>query len=134
MKNVLIVDDEKDILDILQRILLKLGYRTVLSTSGESAMVHYARENYDIVLMDIYMPKANGLEVVREMKRMRPDQKVIMVTAIGERAAKEHALTEDVEIDEVLPKPFSYDDVRSVLCRVLNNQIQRINQCELYKK
>lgn len=119
MKDVLIVDDEKLVLDVLQRILLRLGYNTVISISGDSAMARYTENDFDLVVMDVVMPKTNGFQIAREMKRIRPEQKIVMTTGIGMSAAIEQASSEEVAVDDVLSKPFTYENVRSVLMKVL---------------
>ena len=120
MKKVLIVDDEELVLDVLQRILLRLGYNTAISTSGDSALANYDKHVFDLVVMDVIMPKINGFQIAREMKRIRPDQKIVMITGMGTSAAKARADFEKVAVNEVLSKPFTFENVKSVLTKVLD--------------
>ncbi len=121
MKRVLIVDDEKIILDVLQRILTRLGYETVISDSGERALERFAADMFDLVLLDVMMPGMDGFEVAKKMKSSKPKQKIVMVTGMGPEAASSQAHTESVTVQEVLSKPFSYNNVRSVLSQVLGD-------------
>ena len=121
MKNVLIVDDEQIVLDVLQRILLRLGYDSVISDSGELAIEKFTNDEFDLVLMDILMPEMSGFEVAKEIRKIKPNQKIVMVTGLGTDAAIAQADLEQVNIDDVLPKPFSYENVRLLLDREINN-------------
>ena len=120
MQSVLIVDDEEYILDILQRILVKLGCRTMLSISGESAMTNYKDDIYDVILLDVCMPRVDGFRIAREMKQLRPDQKIVMVTALSPSAVRDRAQLENINVDEILAKPFTYESVSSVIGRISN--------------
>ena len=120
MKTVMIVDDEQIVLDVLQRILSRLGYDSVIIESGDLAMERFSREFFDLVLLDVLMPEMNGFEIAKEMKRIKPEQKIVMVTGLGEDAAIAQADIENVPVDNVLSKPFSYEKVRTVVADTLN--------------
>ncbi len=115
---VLVVDDDVRILRITQRILELEGHRVVRAIDGESALDIFARENPELVLLDIMMPKMDGYEVCQ---RIREFSKVpiIMVTAKGNDEEKVKGL--DVGADDYIAKPFSFDElaarVRAVLRR-----------------
>ena len=121
MKSVLIVDDEQIVLDVLQRILNRLGYETRISDSGEDAMGRFASESFDLVLMDVLMPEKNGIEVARRMREVKPDQKIIMVTGLGAEAVMAQNKEANVDYNSVLSKPFSFDKVRHILQAALDN-------------
>ena len=124
MGTVLIVDDEKIVLDVLQRILTRLGYTAIITDSGESALERFATESFDLVLMDVLMPDRNGFEVAREMRQMRPDQKIVLVTGIGADAAAEQADSECICVDNILSKPFSYENVKMTVKNALESESQ----------
>jgi len=126
MQSVLIVDDEKIVLDVLQRILSRLGYRPIITESWEIALDLYSSASFDLVLMDVLMPEKNGFEIAREMRKIRPDQKIVLVTGIGAEMAVAQAEAEEVGIEYVLPKPFSYDKVKHVLAEVLQSDNQLV--------
>lgn len=120
MKTVLIVDDEQIVLDVLQRILMRLGYRTLIADSGDQALQMFNSNLYDVVLMDVLMPEKNGFEIARKMRTIRPNQKIVMVTGLGADAVAGKAVAESLSVDSVLSKPFSYEKVKSVLETVLD--------------
>ena len=121
MKNVLIVDDEQIVLDVLQRILSRLGYDAVILEKGEEAIEKYNSQIFDLVLLDVLMPEKNGFEIAKEMKKINPAQKIVMVTGLGVDAATNHAGIEDVLVDNVLSKPFSYEKVRAIMAETLES-------------
>lgn len=82
MKNVAIIDDEKDILDILESFLKrseKFGISTY--TNPVDGLGSVKTGNYDLVLLDVMMPQMNGMDVLKEIKKSKPNVKVIMMTA-----------------------------------------------------
>ena len=80
MKNVLIVDDEESIRDSLIGILQDEGFQTFSATSGEEGLVACQEEAPDLVLLDIWMGGIDGIETLRRIREMRPEQLVIMMS------------------------------------------------------
>ena len=111
MKKVLIVDDEPIVLDVLQRILSRLGYNAVVADTGEDAMEKYSEQSFDIVILDVLMPRKNGFEIAQEMKQLKSDQKIVMITGLGPFVNRYIPESDQTDIDEILAKPFSYENV-----------------------
>jgi len=80
MKNILIVDDEESIRESLTGILQDEGFRTNCATSGEEGLELCRDESPDLVLLDIWMGGIDGIETLRRIREMRPDQLVIMMS------------------------------------------------------
>jgi len=125
MKRILIVDDEQIVLDVLQRILNRIGYETCVIESGKEALVTFRAQAFDLVLLDLLMPEMNGFQIAREIKQMKPDQKIIMVTGLGEDAAIHQAGTENILVDNVLSKPFSFEKVKNILEETLGSPVTK---------
>ena len=121
MKTVLIVDDETSVLKILQRICSLLGYKTTITDSVDFALKKFSEETFDLVLMDVVMPDNDGLLVAREMKRIKPNQIIILVTGIGRNEAILQSYFKNVFVEDILLKPFSFWDVKVVLADNLSN-------------
>lgn len=83
MPSILIVDDEASIRESLKGILQDEGFRTIFAQSGEEGLALATDENPDIVLLDIWMPGIDGLETLRLMREVRPEQLVIMMSGHG---------------------------------------------------
>ena len=90
MPRVLIVDDDPGIRETMDDILTLEGYLVDTADCGEKAVESCTEEHYDVVLLDIRMPGMNGVETLREIKRIDPEVRVIMITGyqVGRLAAQ----------------------------------------------
>jgi DNA-binding response OmpR family regulator len=107
MTTILIVDDEPPILDLVRFTLEDADVRVVEALDGAEALVLARRIKPDLVLLDVHMPKLNGLEVCRQL-RLEPDLAripIVMLTAAGQDA--DRARGREAGADEYLTKPFS---------------------------
>ena len=109
---VLIVDDESIVRDVLGRYLEKEGFRVDSAADGEAAIELAARSRPDIVLLDLMLPKVDGLEVFRRIREMA-DIPVVMITAKGEEVDRVVGL--ELGADDYVTKPFS---PREVVARI----------------
>ena len=82
-KTVLVVDDEPSILKVLEGILEDEGYETLLADSGEKALEIAGEKPVDLVLLDIWLPGIDGVEVLKKIKALHPDLPVIMMSGHG---------------------------------------------------
>ncbi len=106
-KNILVVEDDDDILELLQYNLKKEGYGVECVTSGEDALKRIAKKLPDLILLDIMLPGADGFEVCRKLKS-EPETgsvPVIMLTAKGEDIDVVTGL--EIGADDYISKPFS---------------------------
>ena len=69
MKSILVVDDERNIVDLLRLYLEKEGWAVVTAADGEQAFALHARHEPDLVILDLMLPKKDGFEVCREIRR-----------------------------------------------------------------
>lgn len=83
MKNILIVDDEESIRQSLVGILGDEGFKTSIAADGEECLRAITTDDPDLVLLDIWMPKMDGLEALKRIKQSRPEQLVIMMSGHG---------------------------------------------------
>ncbi|MCH9025264.1 MAG: response regulator [candidate division Zixibacteria bacterium] len=83
MKKILIVDDEESQRELLKGYLSKNGYEVTLAGDGEEALSVYRNIFAPVALVDLKMPKMNGLELLVELKQINPFIQVIMLTAFG---------------------------------------------------
>jgi DNA-binding response OmpR family regulator len=104
---ILIVEDELNLASVIQRGLEGQGYQAPIAGSGEDAMLFVRTEPVDLVLLDIGLPGRDGQEVLGELRRLRPDLPVIMVTARDDMPSKIGAL--DRGADDYITKPFNFD-------------------------
>src|SRR5438270_3957752 len=113
---ILLVDDEDSIQKLLTYPLEREGYRVVQARDGEEALERFAAERIDLVVLDVMLPKLDGLEVI---KRLRSDSTVpiIMLTARDDELDKVLGL--ELGADDYITKPFSIREFRSRLRAVL---------------
>lgn len=111
-ERILIVDDDKNICELLRLYLEKEGYRTVMAFDGEQALAEYEKEKPALVLLDVMMPRMDGWEACRRIRAMG-DVPVIMLTAKGETF--DRVLGLELGADDYIVKPF---DTKEVVARI----------------
>ena len=102
--NVLVVDDEKLIRDVIKEYLLLEKMKVTEAENGEEAIDKVRNNDFDIIIMDIMMPKMDGYSACREIKKIK-DIPFIMLSARGEEYDK--LIGFDLGIDDYVTKPFS---------------------------
>ena len=108
----MIADDYKNICELLRLYMEKEGYTVVIANDGEEAVTKFNAENPDMILLDIMMPKLDGWQVCRELRR-KSDCPIIMITAKGETFDKVLGL--ELGADDYVVKPF---DAKEILARI----------------
>lgn len=122
MPKVLIVDDENDIVDLISYNLEKEGFSTVKAYDGETALKLVKTQKPDLMILDLMLPKINGLDVCREIRHNQETVglPIIMLTAKSDEVDKVTGL--EVGADDYVTKPFSIKEliarIRSVLRRL----------------
>ena len=112
-KTVLIVEDEKNIVDILRFNLQRAGYQTLEAYDGEDGQAKALSANPDLILLDVMLPKKNGFDVCRALRESGSSVPVIILTAREEEADKVLGL--EIGADDYITKPFS---MRELVARV----------------
>ena len=119
MPTILIADDNRQIISILEEYAKKEGFETFTAFNGRDALLVFEKSKPDIVLLDVMMPLMDGFEVCREIRKTS-NVPVIMVTARGEDFEKIMGL--DIGADDYIVKPFSPGEVmarvRAILRRI----------------
>ncbi|MBI4245725.1 MAG: response regulator, partial [Candidatus Rokubacteria bacterium] len=110
---ILVIDDERDVGEVMGDFLTRDGHRVVVCSDGESGLATFEKEPFDLVITDLGMPGISGWEVARLVKLWRPGTPVAMVTGWGDRIDPTEAVTRGV--DFVVAKPFKRDHVREVV-------------------
>lgn len=112
-KKVLIVDDQYGIRILLQEVLDKEGYQIFQAPNGLTALEIVRQHKPDLVLLDMKIPGMDGLEILRHIRNIEPDTKVIMMTAYGELDLIKEALT--LGALSHFSKPFDIDELRTTV-------------------
>ena len=110
-KTVLIVDDEKNIVDILSFNLKKEGFDIAIAYDGEAALTQYEASRPDIILLDVMLPLIDGFEVCRKIREKDKVTPIVMLTAREEETDKVFGL--DLGADDYITKPFSVIELKA---------------------
>jgi len=105
MKKIVIIDDEANIIDVLKRYLVRKDVLNIDSyTNAKLALPKILAGEYELVLLDIMMPEINGMDVLAEIKKHNPNQKVIMMTAYS---TEDTIISSDlIGANDYITKPF----------------------------
>ena len=122
-KLILIVEDEKPISDILKFNLEKEGYRTVQAFDGEEGLNLAKTNEFDLILLDVMLPKMDGFQVLREVRGLKVNIPIILVTAREDEIDKVLGL--ELGADDYITKPYS---VRELLARVKANLRRTVSE------
>ena len=109
---ILIVDDDENICELLRLYLEKDGFETIVANDGEQAVDYAAKYSPDLILLDIMLPKLDGWQVCREIRKSS-EVPIIMLTAKGETFDKILGL--ELGADDYISKPF---DTKEVIARI----------------
>ena len=111
MKRILVVEDESAIAFGLQLDLKNEGYDVEIESDGESALQRARKEAFDLILLDVMLPRKDGFEVCRELRRGGSKTPIIMLTAKTQEAEKVLGL--EIGADDYVTKPFSPRELRA---------------------
>jgi len=119
---ILLVDDEKDVVEILQHLLQELGYSVESRISPIDALMLFKTnpEKFDIVITDYTMPNMTGDKLAIEFRKIRHDIAIIMCTGFSEKISSKKAA--DIGIDALLMKPVAMGDLAEIIKEILDNR------------
>lgn len=115
---ILIVDDQKGVRRLLEELFKKEGFIIDCATDGQEAIQKTGSFNPHIILMDMKMPKMNGLEAAQEILNKYPDSAIIMMTAYGEIQVVKEAI--EAGVKKCLTKPFDILLLRKMVLELLD--------------
>ena len=113
MKKILVVDDERPILTLLEYNLKQAGFDVIPANDGQEALDKAASEQPDLIILDLMLPKMDGMDVCRTLRQQRVETPIIMLTAKSDEVEKVLGL--ELGADDYMTKPFS---PREVVARV----------------
>lgn len=106
---ILLVEDEKQISDYISKGLLEAGYDVDTVDNGEDAISYATNYDYSLILLDIMIPKKNGIEVVKYLKKQKDSTHIILISAKDQIQDKVVGL--DAGADDYLVKPFAFSEL-----------------------
>jgi DNA-binding response OmpR family regulator len=117
---ILIVDDEKNIRLTLSQALETLGTEIDTAANGQEAFTKLNEKEFGLILLDIRMPGMDGMEVLHRIREIRPDIRVIMITAYGTVESAVEAMK--LGAVDFLQKPFDPEEIRELVQRVMDRE------------
>ena len=121
MKRVLVIEDEQMVRDVCARILERAGYFVALAENGKEGLRLFNESPFDLVITDIFMPEMDGLEFIRQLRRIEPSVKLVAMSG-GGRHEDFEALRPAMHMGaaRILVKPFDKTDLLKVVEDVLD--------------
>lgn len=126
MYHVLLADDEESVLNVLRTSIdwQGLGIGTLLTANdGLAALELFERQKIDLLITDIRMPRMDGLELIRSVRRLYPETRCILLTAYGEFDYARQAI--DLGVENYLLKPVAKNEIEQTVSNALNNLYHR---------
>ena len=123
MPGVLIVEDDKELREMLKLSLLRRGITVLEAENGKDAIVHFKPLLTDLVVTDLIMPEEDGLKVVIKLRELKPSIKIIAISGGGKVGPGSYLnLAKALGADAIYSKPFSVNDLISKIEQLLDNE------------
>jgi heavy metal response regulator len=130
---ILVVEDEKKIANFIKRGLKEEGYSVDLAADGEEGHYLASTNDYDLIILDLMIPKMDGLSVCRKLRQEKVKSPILMVTA--KDTVKDKVIGLDSGANDYLTKPFSFAEllarVRALLRRTENSETTKLSVADL---
>ena len=118
-RRILLVDDDSEIVESMRIALEAKGYQILIARDGNQGLSMAEREDPDLVILDMMMPKRSGFLVLEKLRRTRPvPMRVIMITA--NEGSRHKAYAEMLGVDDYIRKPFAMDRLMESVHRLLS--------------
>lgn len=115
---ILVVDDEDDLRMLLDHVVTSAGYEVVTASDGEEAMMMLGKSKFDVALLDIQMPNASGIEVLKYIQKNSPGTKAIILTGYADL---KHAMeAREFGAQDFISKPYKIEEILSTVNRLLS--------------
>ncbi|MBB5638405.1 DNA-binding response OmpR family regulator [Pedobacter cryoconitis] len=121
--HILVIEDEQRVAELIKKGLEELGFHITLAFDGEMGKKLALTKTYDLILMDLILPKINGIDLCKEVRIARPDIPIIMLTALGTTDDKVEGF--DAGANDYLVKPFDFRELHArIRALIKRNQTQ----------
>ena len=115
---ILIVDDDPDICHFFQKILTEMGYEVDTASGARESLTQIRRDPPDVLFLDVKMPKMDGLECLRRIRKIKRKLPIVMITGYGDLKSAQEAMR--LGADEYISKPFDLEEIRRLVSDLLN--------------
>ncbi len=132
MPSVLVIDDEPDVRDSIQQVLGRVGFEVTTADNGVTGVQDFFRRPVDVVIVDIIMPRSNGIEVIRKIRANYPGARIVAITGggnFGPFGYEPRAITTEAYLasatesgaDAVMTKPFRRQELIALVRSLVKN-------------
>jgi DNA-binding NtrC family response regulator len=118
-KKIVVIDDEKIVCDMAKKILEAEGYEVEIFIDSQLALERIKTQPFDLVITDLKMENVSGMDILKEVNRLYPDTRVIMLTAYATLDATIEAIRE--RIYDFFPKPVKIDELKKSVKKALGD-------------
>jgi len=118
-KKIVVIDDEKIVCDMAKKILEAEGYEVETFTDSQVALDRIRAQSFDLVITDLKMENVSGMDILKEVNRLYPHTRVIMLTAYATLDATIEAIRE--RIYDFFPKPVKIDELKKSVKKALRD-------------
>ena len=125
MAKLLIVDDEEKIRVMIGKYAIHEGHECVLASDGRKALEMFAKEDFDLVVLDVMMPEMDGYETLKKMKEIK-DVPCIFLTALGQEYDRIYGF--DIGAEDYVTKPFSLKELMMRIKVILKREMKATNK------
>ncbi len=129
MIKILVIDNDKDMCQLISEILQEEMYEVDISYNGEDALLKIKKNSYDLLILDYKLFGISGLTVLEKVRQIKPLIKVIMISAFGDKSIKARA--RELGVSDFLDKPF---DIKRLTRRVKDILTKKTAEKELKKR
>jgi len=126
---ILVIDDEPDICELFEQVLEAEGYTVLSAPNGLEGVARNTEKNPDVIILDLKMPKMDGIATLKAIRKTDQAVRVIILTGYGNAATIRDAL--DLNVYEYISKPFENDTIRRVVGAVLADSGEVVGNCGL---
>lgn len=120
---ILLIEDEKRLSSVVKNGLIELGYAVDTAFDGEEGLYLADSESYDVIILDLMLPKKDGIEVCRELRKKKNLTPILMLTAKAQLEDRVTGL--DAGADDYLPKPFAFVELKSRIQALVRRSYQQ---------
>jgi len=123
MPGVLIVEDDKELREMLKMSLLRRNFTVLEAENGKEAITHFKPSLTDLVVTDLIMPEEDGLKVIIKLRELKPSIKIIAISGGGKVGPGSYLnLAKALGADAIYSKPFSINDLTAKIEQLLDNE------------
>jgi CheY-like chemotaxis protein len=120
---ILAIDDQEIIRDLLVNMFGSAGHEVTTAERGEEGIAKFKIQRFDLVVTDLSMPDLSGWEVAREVKKLRPDMPVVLITGWGQNLDEEKL--KESGVDRIVAKPFRIEQLMKTVEELLSKPVAR---------